>query len=594
MMKQQKYNEAAIPICEHLQKHQLCNALSLLAQCAYGLGRYDDVPELVAASSLGFGPVQQHVLHLAGLSLLKTGKCEEAYLSLQRALTLRPECAKIREALKDVAKQMQTQSNPTVDAPSLWQYQKPDGRWNDMSLGLSEELESAFADYQANPQSASITVTTGGRAFDFGKMKQRNLASGRWRRMRRHSVAAMVHPSSVTGKFLQTCLSRTAGSYQVVAAADDLRTQLTRQLGVLEEQEASLKNQLDAVEKLEASLKIQFDDLKEQEASLKHREQELQQERQKDMELLKARVQQTIQQEVETQMAEFEANMSFRSLQNAASALSLEGAEGRAKSIIYEQRQELEFWRSSLNAGGEDRLLDRLGFEKVMFIEDDTLLAPLQRLLRGTAEPHRQKFQGQESRCKVMSKAQVHRVLRVVNPELWKQYQEQKLAMQQGPSPRFRTTPEIELLKQIAFNLDPKSKNFGATYWICCDGTVNEMLLFHGTNAANAESIAKDGFDPSRVRNGLYGNGFYFACEACKSFQYSKPNDQEHCIIVARVLLGKPKLAERPLKGKAEILENDENSVVVLPRNVPGQAHNEFVVFDQKQIFPEFIIYFKT
>ena len=131
-------------------------------------------------------------------------------------------------------------------------------------------------------------------------------------------------------------------------------------------------------------------------------------------------------------------------------------------------------------------------------------------------------------------------------------------------------TSKTKLLERLAFEVDSKNNKFGAT-WMCCDEKVNESLLFHGTLPQNAESIATDGFDISRVCQGLYGNGFYFSCEACKSLQYSTPAPESGCcIIVARVLLDGPRFASGPLNGGKEVLASNEDSVVVLPQNVPG------------------------
>ena len=182
MMGEQRYVETYGSVMEYVKVFELAKAFSLLAKCAYELGRYEEVPDLVAASIAHLGPKQEHVLHLAGLAFLKMDRCEEAYLSLQRSLQLRPTCAKIHGALKDVAEKMQAQSQEMV-LRYFWQYQEQDGSWSDMPLALCQELESAFANYQANPQSALVNMH--GREFDLGNMRQHNIASGRWRNVRR-------------------------------------------------------------------------------------------------------------------------------------------------------------------------------------------------------------------------------------------------------------------------------------------------------------------------------------------------------------------------------------------------------------------------
>ena len=226
VMKDGKYDEAYQRLTDYVKDFELAKVFAALAQCAFELGRYNEVPDLVAASAIGLGHEDQHVLHLAGLALLKADRCEEAYLSLHRALKLRPKCPKIHGALKDVAEKMQAWGQNTFDAPCLWQYQTQDGGWNDMSLQLCEELESAFADYQANSQSASFA--TCGWEFDFGTMQQRNIDTGRARSLWRQCVAAIAQTESHTGQVLRTCLSKIAECCQAIAAADDVRSALAR------------------------------------------------------------------------------------------------------------------------------------------------------------------------------------------------------------------------------------------------------------------------------------------------------------------------------------------------------------------------------
>jgi len=55
----------------------------------------------------------------------------------------------------------------------------------------------------------------------------------------------------------------------------------------------------------------------------------------------------------------------------------------------------------------------------------------------------------------------------------------------------------------------------------CLDETVNEYLLFHGTDSETIELILQSGFDErySSV-NGMFGPGIYFAENSSKSNQY--------------------------------------------------------------------------
>ena len=713
MMKEGRLDEAYQSLMDYVNGFELAKVFGSVAECAYELGRYNEVPDLVAASAIGLGPEDQHVLHLTGLALLKADKCEEAYLSLQRALNLRPKCPKIHGALKDVAEKMQVQNGGNMDTPCLWQYQTQDGGWKDMSLQLCEEMESALADYQANPQFPSIT--TCGREFDFGAMQQRNIATQRSRSIRRQWAAAIGQSGSQTGQVLRAHFSKTVECCQAIAASENVRSTLARQLDDVQEWVESMKKKDDELQAHETSLKKWHNDLSKQQADLKDLQDDLQEEeaslaqRQEDMaaegtmikewqdelqmweasiedskngltkrqdDLQKHEVsiralqdnvkgqevflnqrqqdlakegarlkewqfeletkensirpflhdleswmqrfesiqqcqhhldtQQSLLREREHRLAAQEAaiqsllreredrlaaqeaaiqqqqeaikrehdHLLFRAVQEdfekEKSTLEKEQSSCALARIIYGQRQELEFWRSK-HEGQNEALMARFGFSQAIFFDDCTLCSAMQRLLCGTAAPHNKPYQGQPSKCAEMSRVNVHRVLRVVNPKLWNLYQEEKVAMgafQNQPVQRLMKTNEIVLLEQIAFRGPAESGGLGSIYWIYCDESLNEVLLFHGTSASNAEQIATHGFDLSRVRNGLYGRGFYFACEACKSFQYSKPDGEtENCIIVARVVLGRPKLATTAFKGrkKAQISKEVEDSLVVLP-----------------------------
>ena len=136
----------------------------------------------------------------------------------------------------------------------------------------------------------------------------------------------------------------------------------------------------------------------------------------------------------------------------------------------------------------------------------------------------------------------------------------------------------------------------------------NEIAVLHGTLPENLDLIATFGFDERLAREkGLYGQGVYFTDQSCKALQYSgATSQQDGCIIVTRLLLGRPDYATGSLTGiKVEPLldPNDPskgrfNSVVANPgvprHNTLTQVHREFVIFNGAQAYPEMIIHFKV
>lgn len=77
-MRELKYEEAYRILSAEVRAPEMAKTFASLAECAYQLGHYDEVPGLVAAASIGLQPEEEHVLHLAGIALLKTGRCQEA------------------------------------------------------------------------------------------------------------------------------------------------------------------------------------------------------------------------------------------------------------------------------------------------------------------------------------------------------------------------------------------------------------------------------------------------------------------------------------------------------------------------------------
>ena len=134
---------------------------------------------------------------------------------------------------------------------------------------------------------------------------------------------------------------------------------------------------------------------------------------------------------------------------------------------------------------------------------------------------------------------------------------------------------------------------------------INEFRLWHGTDAATAKIIASQGFDERVAREGLYGAGSYFTDAICKADQYSKrgPNREgERCIMYCRVIMGFSWNTPRRYHGRRPplLLECGEDppphdSIYAQGgvANHGNQHHNEYVVFNGHQVYPEYIIWYK-
>ena len=138
------------------------------------------------------------------------------------------------------------------------------------------------------------------------------------------------------------------------------------------------------------------------------------------------------------------------------------------------------------------------------------------------------------------------------------------------------------------------------------DQDINELFLFHGTPTGDTgRTIAEEGFD-ERVASlgGLYGAGSYFTDCSCKSNQYTG-SATSRTFLICKVLMGWPfctktthndrdrpeRSARRPPQNATGILCDSifaESGVA----NNGSQMHNEYVVFNRDQVYPEFLVTF--
>merc|ERR1712129_157773 len=148
-----------------------------------------------------------------------------------------------------------------------------------------------------------------------------------------------------------------------------------------------------------------------------------------------------------------------------------------------------------------------------------------------------------------------------------------------------------------------------ALSWIKLERWANEVVLLHGTTADVADKIAKQGFDERLCERGLYGRGVYFTTDFCKTLQYCDVGTSK-CVLVARVILGHPYMAQGPMETHERPPEVEEcgvphDSTVARPGTPKGRAkgkgkrphqiHWEFVVpRGDLQIYPELIVRFAT
>ena len=254
------------------------------------------------------------------------------------------------------------------------------------------------------------------------------------------------------------------------------------------------------------------------------------------------------------------------------------------------------------------------GFPRFTILQDPHLLEQCTLMLRNTA--HGARFPGHPGNCANMLSARVTGVKLITNRMLFDAYMLAKSQIKRAHKQLRKKG--IHTNVQLVPNV---STTIRRTFpWVQLDPTVGEELLLHGTGNGTVEAIAEQGFNERFSRNGLYGDGIYFAEQSCKANRYSDAAhyDRKHegfqgCLIVTRVALGecfettqqRPGERMAPLRNEADLTLGTFDGVVFNPdaREASGSAHRigmpqtqehrEFVIFDGSRAYPEFAVYFE-
>jgi len=202
-------------------------------------------------------------------------------------------------------------------------------------------------------------------------------------------------------------------------------------------------------------------------------------------------------------------------------------------------------------------------------------------------------------RCALMRGAEVTSVDAITNMKLWKQYGFKRSEMVETLEDR-RQCPWVE-------NISPEVTKLQKCFpHVRLNDAANEVLLLHGTTEDNAMCVVREGFDDRLSHRHLYGRGIYLTTDPCKAMEYCNDGPIK-CILVARVILGHPFLADGPMKNSDRPPEVTHlpgirhDSVIARPGIKNGksgskgrQVHWEFVVpRGDLQIYPELIVKFK-
>lgn len=149
------------------------------------------------------------------------------------------------------------------------------------------------------------------------------------------------------------------------------------------------------------------------------------------------------------------------------------------------------------------------------------------------------------------------------------------------------------------------------------DTNINEFRLFHGTGLAGVKGICGSNFrlkmagtgatwkkDGEKAGTPLYGWGVYLAESSTKSDEYAEeikeglPIDVGcYALLVCRAVGGLARLVDTnefdPDDLRTDIFDGPYHSVFGDRVVKLGKPYREIVVYDNAQIFPEFILYYK-
>ncbi|OCT90698.1 protein mono-ADP-ribosyltransferase TIPARP isoform X2 [Xenopus laevis] len=120
-----------------------------------------------------------------------------------------------------------------------------------------------------------------------------------------------------------------------------------------------------------------------------------------------------------------------------------------------------------------------------------------------------------------------------------------------------------------------------------------ERHLFHGTDQGSVEAICRQNFDPRMCgKNGiLYGQGCYFARDASNSNHFTGGSLPGHrFMFLAKVLVGRPSVGHVSFRRPPQINPSDPCSPLYDSCVSSGRDPSIFVIFDNDQCFPYFLI----
>lgn len=202
----------------------------------------------------------------------------------------------------------------------------------------------------------------------------------------------------------------------------------------------------------------------------------------------------------------------------------------------------------------------------------------------------------------VICKYEAITVIRNENPKLWTEYYKarEQLAMKLDSSTSFLWD---DVKTQALTRGDPHTTTFFEKAALRRE--VNEFYLFHGTNPSAAKRICDDDFLLTKAGSNvgtLYGPGIYLAEASSKADEYATDDSDgifqgHYAMLVCRVVCGSMRYSDEvnpPVQDLVDsILSNKTHHSIMGDREKCRGTYREFIVFDSRQVYPEYVIIYK-
>jgi ribosomal protein L33 len=183
---------------------------------------------------------------------------------------------------------------------------------------------------------------------------------------------------------------------------------------------------------------------------------------------------------------------------------------------------------------------------------------------------------------------QVERVIRVEDSKMWSRYTMRRDEIRQkrvGSIGLSRFKPPV-----FTGDVSKYSDSFEPL-----DSQVNEIYLWHGTDVRAALNIMAEGFQVNRKGSAMYGHGVYLAESSTKADEYSRDERNGYyrgvyALLLCRVCMGRYYYTtERDVYAGGRVSSGKYDSTCG-DRARSADTFREFVVYDQDQIYPEYLV----